>query len=115
MYRITVDNTVNIMPSTELEEILQNVRTILSTVKGTVPLDRGLGVDRKILDLPISVAQAKISAAVVKAVNEQEPRVRVQKIFYEQSDAESLDGKLLPTVDVELVEEKMRGYVLIED
>ena len=116
MYRVTLDiNEVNMMPSTELEEILQNVKTILATVKGTVPLDREFGVDHKILDLPISVVKAKLSAAIVTAINKQEPRVRVKKIIYDNSEVETMDGTLKPCVDVEIVEEKLRGYVLIEE
>lgn len=115
MIRVTADlSDVIIVPSTELEEIVQNVKTILSTVIGEVPLDREFGTDRKILDLPISVATAKISAAIVKAINKFEPRARVTKINYTQSKEETLDGILKPVVDIELVEEKLRGYVLIE-
>lgn len=139
MYQVTCDiNEVNLLPSSELEEILQNVKTILATVKGTVPLDRDFGVDHRILDLPVSVAQAKISAAIVKAINKFEPRARVQKIFYDNTPtnaAESnlndvlpssgtnyqnvaknaLDGILKPRVVIKIVEENLRGYVLIED
>lgn len=139
MYRVTLDiNEVNILPSTELEEILQNVKTILATVKGTVPLDRDFGVDHKILDIPISAARAKLSAAVVTAINKFEPRVRVKKISYDdkpvggaglatsgdlelqvgeyrQAVKDALDGILKPYVDVEIIQDKLRGYVNIED
>lgn len=116
MYQVTVDlGEVNLIPATEIEEILQNVKTILSTVRGSVPLDRNFGIDKKILDLPVSVAKAKISAAIVKAINEFEPRVKVRKIYYDNTDRELLDGIIKPRVDVELVKSKLRGYVLIED
>ena len=109
MYRVATEiSEVNLMPTTELEEILQNVKTILSTVKGTVPLDRSFGIDKKIVDLPVSVAKAKISAAIVKAINELEPRVKVRKIYYDSTDRELLDGIIKPRVDVEIVEEKLR-------
>lgn len=116
MYQVTVElGKVNLIPAMEIEEILQNVKTILSTVKGSVPLDRTFGIDNKILDLPVSVAKAKISAAVVKAINEFEPRVKVRKIRYDNTEKEILDGIIKPIVDVEIVESKLRGYVLIED
>lgn len=116
MYQVTIDiNEVSLMPSTEIEEVLQNVKTILSTVQGTVPLDREFGVDKKIIDLPISVVEAKITAAIVKAINKFEPRARVWKIKYENTEREAMDGNLKPCVDIELIEEKMRGYVMIED
>ena len=92
---------IKILPENELEEIIQNVKTILATVQGTVPLDREFGVDKKILDLPIGIARAKISAAVVVAVNKFEPRVKVRRVFYD-SESDLLDGKLTPAVEVEL-------------
>ena len=116
MYQVTADlSEINLIPATEFEEILQNVKTILATVKGTVPLDRNFGIDKKILDLPVNVAKAKISAAIVKAINEFEPRVKVRKIYYDNTDRETLDGIIKPRVDVDIEESKLRGYVLIED
>ena len=115
MYEVTAElNEIKIMPATELEEILQNVKTILTTIQGTVPLDREFGVDKKILDLPISAVQAKISAATVKAINKFEPRAKVRKVFYDNTDRESADGILKPRVTVEIVNENLRGYVLTE-
>lgn len=103
------------MPETEIEEVLQNVKTILSTLKGTVPLDRDFGINPKVLDQPINTAQARLSAAIVEAVNKFEPRAKVRKILFDNTDRESLDGILKPRVEIELVEDKMRGYVRIEE
>ena len=100
---------IKILPKSELEEIMQNVKTILSTVKGTVPLDRGFGIDKQILDLPIGIARAKISAAVVVAVNKFEPRVKVRRVFY--NDSNSMEGKLTPSVEVALIKDNLRGSV----
>lgn len=116
MIRVTTDlSEIVLMPETELEEVIQNVKTILMTVKGEVPLDRDFGTDRKILDLPISVVTAKITAAIVEAVNKFEPRARVTRVTYEQTQEETLDGILKPVAEIELVQDKLRGYVLIED
>lgn len=138
MYTVIADlKEINIKPKTEEEEVLQNVKTILATVKGTVPLDREFGVDGKVMDLPISVVQAKITAAIVKAINRFEPRARVKKVTYNSgvgvpesatrrerqvkvgeyaTDIKgALDGVLKPRVDIEIVEEEMRGYVTIEE
>ena len=102
-------NEIKILPENELEEIAQNVKTILATVKNSVPLDRGFGIDKQILDLPIGIARAKITAAVVVAINKFEPRVRVKRVFY--SDSNSSDGQLTPNVEVTIVQEKLRGSV----
>ena len=93
---------IKIKPGSELEEIIQNVKTILTTIKGSVPLDRDFGTDKKILDLPISIAKAKISAAIVKAVHKFEPRVKVKKIIFNQNDYDSMNGILKPSIEVEI-------------
>ena len=43
-YTVTLSSQVDFAPSDEVREILQNVRTILSTRKGSVPLDRDFGL-----------------------------------------------------------------------
>lgn len=82
--------------ATGIKEILQNVKTILTTMKYSVPLDRNFGITGKALDQPTPVAQAILTAEIVGAINKYEPRVRVTKVSY---DAE-LDGKLVPKVRV---------------
>lgn len=106
---------INLMPSTEYEEILQNVRTILATVKGTVPLDREFGINPNVLDQSVNVVQARLNAAIVEAVNKFEPRARVRKFCYDNSPRETLDGIVKPRVELEIVSDKLRGYVRIKD
>lgn len=116
MYKVSVNsNEINLMPDTELEEILQNVRTILATVKGTVPLDRDFGINPNVLDQPVNVVQARLNAAIVKAVNKFEPRARVRKFCYDNSPRETIDGIVKPRVEVEIVQDELRGYVQIDD
>lgn len=98
----------NVMPTTELEEIAQNVQMIISTLKGSVPMDRAFGIDPARVDDPISVAQAKLSAEIAAAIREQEPRARVQKVFY---SGDPNDGQLLITARIAIVEKRLRGYV----
>ena len=104
--RPTLTN-VNLMPATELEEIVQNVQMILATFKGTVPLDRNFGIDGRYLDEPINAVQARATAEITSAVNSQEPRAKVQKVLF----AGTLDGHLDMTVRIEIVESRLRGYV----
>lgn len=98
---------VNIMPASELEEIIQNVQMIVSTMRGTVPLDRAFGIDTRWLDEPTNVVQARAVGEITSAVNKQEPRARVQKVFF----TGELDGSTNITVRIEVVESKLRGYV----
>lgn len=90
---------INLAPASELEEIAQNVRTILATLKKTVPMDREFGVDGEIIDLPIAAAQARMSAEIVDAVSRYEPRALVVSISYEGSEQ---TGKLKAKVRIEI-------------
>ena len=42
------DNRISLAPESEVAEILQNVQTIISTVRGSVPLDREFGKPKRI-------------------------------------------------------------------
>lgn len=95
-----------IMPATEVEEILQNVRCILATTKGSVPMDRAFGISANMLDAPISVTQARLTAEIAKAVKTFEPRARVQEVKY---SGDFSDGQLNFTVVVEIIESNLRG------
>ena len=92
---------VDFAPATVSEEVVQNVRTILATAVGTVPLDRDFGVDADALDLPTPYAQAKIAADVVAKIARYESRARVVRVAW-QGDA---DGRLRPRVEVEIDEQ----------
>lgn len=82
-------------------EVLQNVRTILTTPKYSVPLDREFGISTAMLDAPLPVAQAKLTAEIIATINRYEPRVKVTKVTYE---CNASDGVLRPKVRVRIVE-----------
>lgn len=90
---------INFVPASEYEEILQNVRTIINTLKKTVPMDREFGINGEIIDMPIAAAQAKITGEIVAAVSKYEPRAKVVSVSYEGKET---DGQLLPTVRVRI-------------
>ena len=90
---------VKLVPDSEYEEILQNVRTIITTLKKTVPMDREFGINGELVDLPIAAAQAKLTGEIVAAVSRYEPRAKVVSVSYEGSEA---DGTLKPTVRIKL-------------
>ena len=100
---------VNLMPATEYEEIVQNVQMILATMKGTVPLDRGFGIDGRFLDEPTGVVQARAAAEITSAINSQEPRARVQKVFFDGD----LAGGFGISVRIEIVDAKLRGKMTL--
>lgn len=88
--------------ATGRREIIQNVKTILATVKGSVPLDRGFGIKGEYVDQPLPVARALFAAEIVEEVEKQEPRVKVTQVTWAEEDA--LDGKMNPIVWIKVKE-----------
>lgn len=90
--------SIDFYPSTTAAEVLQNVRTIISTPKYSVPLDRFLGIDFSVLDQPVQVAQAKLADDIIRAVNDYEPRAEITSITFTVNS----DGIVFPKVMVKL-------------
>lgn len=101
-------NKINLFPKTIVEEIMQNIKTLLTTIVGTVPLDRKLGIDGTIIDYPINKAIAKFSIYILESIQEYEPRVIVLEIDYEKNLETALDGKLYPRVKVRVKDDYIR-------
>lgn len=100
-YDITVvnDNRINFMPENIIQEVLQNVLTICTTVKGSVPLDRDLGVSAVMIDEPVNVVRARISSEIIEAVRKYEPRARISEVNF----SGDMNGKIIPHVKVRIV------------
>lgn len=92
---------IKLQPQNTLEEIIQNINTILSTPKGTVPLDRDFGIDWSFVDNPMPEAKMTLRQEIVSALKKYEPRVVVLSISFKQSDA--ADGSLIPIINFEVV------------
>lgn len=101
--RVFADREINFAPQSPLEEVLQNVATIISTPKFTVPLDRNLGLSQRFIDVPMSTAQAVFIAEVIDAIADYEPRAEILSVTFEQN--ESVPGRLLPVVEVDLLDD----------
>lgn len=87
---------VDFAPASEVKEILQNVKTIISTTKFSVPLDRDFGISGDLVDTPLPVAQARLSNEIIMAVRKYEPRAKITGISF----AGTSDGKLGVKVEV---------------
>ena len=96
---------INWFPETTLEEILQNVMILLTTVAGTVPLDRKLGIPAAFIDEPMQRAQTKLSIFALETLQEYEPRVHVQEIDFVPNPDDAMDGRLYPRVVVRILDE----------
>ena len=98
---LTQIGAVNFAPTSTVEEVIQNVRTILTTTVYSVPLDRTFGINPDMLDLPQPAAMARLTAEIVAAVEKFEPRAAVTNVAFTGNQ----DGRLSPTVSLRIKEE----------
>lgn len=91
---------LNLAPVTLAEEVLQNVRMIISTVKYSVPMDREFGIDGTVVDRPINIAKAHLSNEIFRAVRRYEPRAEIASIDFEGDES----GRLIPKITVRINE-----------
>ena len=91
---------ISFSPASVMDEIEQNIRTILTTEVGSVPLDRDFGIDTTLLDSPTPLARARLTNVILEAIERYEPRVEVVRVDYSEKN----DGRLVPSVTVRLYE-----------
>ena len=99
-YIVTTENKIILNEDDRVASILQNVSIIVSTPKGTVPLDREFGISNTFLDKPLPVARVLAISEIREAIERYEPRARVLNISFEHSES----GRLIPKVEVEINE-----------
>ena len=85
-------------------EILQNVKTIITTRKGSVPLDRDFGLPWDAIDQPMPVAQMLMRSEVIDVIERYEPRVRVESVDFLTNTEKAMEGILRPVVTVSILE-----------
>ena len=91
---------INFAPATIAEEVMQNVRMIISTIKYSVPMDREFGIDGAVVDRPINIAKAHLSNEIFRAVRRYEPRAVIESIEFNGDES----GKLTPTIKIQISE-----------
>ncbi|MGG1442164.1 GPW/gp25 family protein [Brevibacillus laterosporus] len=100
-HEVALDEDID-FGATGLDEIKQNLRTICSTFKGSVPLDRGFGITPSLVDYPIEISKAHTTADIMAAIQKYEPRVKVTRITFTQDHTSS---RLIPHIRFILQEE----------
>jgi len=83
-----------------VREIIQNIKTICTTWRGSVPLDRDFGIDSSILDSPSNTIIAQMSIDVIEQIRKYEPRVDVVDISFKESDV--LNGEVVPLLTLRM-------------
>ncbi|MEK3955300.1 hypothetical protein [Psychrobacillus sp. FSL K6-1464] len=80
------------------EEVLRNVKVIITTFEGTVPYDRGFGINPDVLDMPVNEAQSFYTIECITKIRKYEPRALVESIDF----TSDLDGTLYPKVVISI-------------
>lgn len=97
-YQVSADKRALRLNETDtVASVLQNIRIILSTFRGTVPLDRDLGISAEAVDRPVGAVRALLTAQLRETIEKYEPRATVRAVTFLQAE-----GRLLPTVEVEI-------------
>ena len=104
-YEVTLDPGVDFAPSDEAREVLQNVRTILTTRRGTVPLARDFGLTWDQVDSPTSVVMMRLRSEIIDAIETYEPRATVVSVDFDENLEDAMDGVLTPRVTVSIGDE----------
>jgi len=69
-------------------DVLNRLKILFGTPKGSVPLDRAFGLDHSFVDLPMNVARLKIIEAGVTAMRRYEPDYAIKDAQVLSRDAQ---------------------------
>lgn len=94
--------SLSLQQDSELLSVLQNIALLLNTKCGTVPMHRGFGLSMEFVDKPIDVAEMIAFVEVSDALEEFEPRAKLNDVYFEKS----ADGKINLTVEVDITDEQ---------
>ena len=101
-YLVNLEAGIDLNPKSEVAEILQNVRMILTTRIGSVPLARDFGLSWEHIDQPINVARALMQSTIIDAVERFEPRVLVKAVAFDETSEDAMEGLLKPKVTISI-------------
>lgn len=100
-YEVTQDKKPFNLYASGVEAILQNIYMILTTPKGSIPLDRMFGIDMSSLDMPIEIAENLMTSQILEALQTYEPRATLMSASFEQ---DHILGRLKVKVKVKINE-----------
>lgn len=65
----------------EIKEIENRIKLLVTTPKGSIPMDRNYGIDfGAVIDKPVAVAQNCFATEVINAVSQYETNVNVSSV-----------------------------------
>lgn len=84
--------------------VAMEIQTLLSTPLGSLPLDRDFGIDWTLLDRPTPEVQAQLRGQIVQQVRRYVPLAAVTAVEFVTSEADLMDGRLIPVVRFKLIQ-----------
>lgn len=106
-YTVIADATPVVIGAQGVTGILQCLRTILTTLQESVFLDRDFARLGEALDKPEPRAIAMEISEIYRALKKYEPRVDITDIRFVQTQADAMDGILVPQVRVKIRQEAL--------
>lgn len=91
-----------VIGETGLAAIAQEIRVLLATRKGSLPLDRDFGVSWEFIDKPLTEAMPYMISEIASQLEKYVPRIRVKDISFTSDNP--IDGQLCPIVVCEIRE-----------
>ncbi|MDR2946278.1 MAG: hypothetical protein LBV79_05995 [Candidatus Adiutrix sp.] len=100
-----------VLGSRGLAGLAQEVRTVMTTRKGSLPLDRDFGIDFSIIDRPVNTVLPTYVAEVARQIEKYVPRVQVLSVTFTPSAPDAADGILHPVARVRVREEYRNDFL----
>jgi len=92
--------------ATGIRQLAQEIRTLLATCKGSVPLDRDFGVSWNVIDSPLPEARQLLISEVAAQLEKYIPRIQFKGIeFLDPGIENSVEGQMPYRVTVAIREE----------
>lgn len=76
------------------QELLDKVFFLLSCIKGTIPMNRNIGLDPSIISQPDTIARNLYTVSAIELIEEFEDRLSVEEVQFESGDS----GNMIPKV-----------------
>ena len=86
--------------ATGVKSIIQNIKMILTTPKGSVWLLRDFGIDTQLIDRPANIIHPNLMVDITEQINLYEPRAKLISITFREG--ESIIGNIIPVVRIGL-------------
>lgn len=106
IYETRLKENIDFAPESEIAEIMQNLRMICTTKKGTVPLDRDFGLSCDWIDKPYNISKNQFMVEVIEQCEKYEPRAVIRSITFDDDDiSDVMAGDMNPCIHFTLANE----------